>query len=866
MAKKKKRVKAGRNDALKNLGSKKVFQSPSSRDGARLALFVSSLLLKSLVAASGVNLLTIIVSISLPVNVEAPAFAQTTCTVPCQDSEVGDTVTIDGGEEATVVELLSNNDPNSATAVTAWVKLDNDEYYNVLSNGQSYWFNDEQYEVSNITATSTSATFTSVSNPSLTNDVSLVLNQDGFVSTFPDSSTSDSIPQSTRTYDGSDGVVAVAQGSNGGNGSFGIFFVPPGDGGNGDTLDDLNVSFPNVSNIEVVSTQDPPNPYVSPFIKAGLEVGSIGGNGGKGGDSVFNFWSPGDGGTGASGGDVNVTNNMDITTKGSYQRSGRTIGIYGIFAYSISGTGGDGGDGVLAPGGGTGGGSLSGGSVEVTNNGNVSTNGENSHAIYAISRAGNGGDGGFQVGLFGSSGSGGASSNGGNVTVTNSLSGELSTDGLISHGIYATSIGGAGGDGGNSWNAFYSDADVGGGGGSGGDIDITNAGSIITNQSMSRGIYGSSIGGGGGSGGDAGSLVSFGGSGSEGGAAGLVTIENLGSIRTNADVSDGIYAQSIAGGGGAGGDSGGLVSIGGTGDKGGDGGSVTVVNSGSIETGFNFDFDIDPDTYGGRGIVAQSIGGGGGDGGDSGGMFAIGGSGDGGGKGGTVTVENSGSIVTYGPKAIGVFAQSVGGGGGNGGDATAVGAFFSLAIGGDGASGGEGGVVKVTTGGALTNGVSSVTTTGDNSTGIFAQSVGGGGGNGGGSLSIAVGAFGALSIGIGGTGGGGGLGGDVTLEANPGTSLISTSGDNSGGLFAQSVGGGGGNGGQGSSAPGNAGTTGSAPGASLTVPSGVRTLISGNNFGTGGTKGNGGHHGGSGGTAGTSGNAGAAVIFDNTGT
>ena len=96
---------------------------------------------------------------------------------------------------------------------------------------------------------------------------------------------------------------------------------------------------------------------------------------------------------------------------------------------------------------------------------------------------------------------------------------------------------------------------------------------------------------------------------------------------------------------------------------------------------------------------------------------------------GAVTVEVTPLIETFGERSRGIYAQSVGGGGGNGGFAVQVaggyGVSASIAVGGSGGSGGEGGTVDI-------NGDVTVRTNGDYSEGIFAQSVGGGGGNGGG--------------------------------------------------------------------------------------------------------------------------------------
>ncbi|MEH6549856.1 MAG: hypothetical protein V7744_07720 [Pseudomonadales bacterium] len=72
--------------------------------------------------------------------------------------------------------------------------------------------------------------------------------------------------------------------------------------------------------------------------------------------------------------------------------------------------------------------------------------------------------------------------------------------------------------------------------------------------------------------------------------------------------------------------------------------------------------------------------------------------------------------------------RSIGGGGGNGSDATAISVDFAVAVGGDGGAGGAGGIITMND--TTTDG-NSVKTDGDNSDGISLQSIGGGGGKGG---------------------------------------------------------------------------------------------------------------------------------------
>src|SRR5262249_35772143 len=144
------------------------------------------------------------------------------------------------------------------------------------------------------------------------------------------------------------------------------------------------------------------------------------------------------------------------------------------------------------------------------------------------------------------------------------------------------------------------------------------------------------------------------------------------------------------------------------------------------------------------------------------------------------------------------LAQSIGGGGGNGGFSFAgtlaipTGNSLNMAasLGGFGAGGGNADVVIV-------NSTGIISTTQDHASGVVAQSLGGGGGNGG--LSVA-GVFNfssknntpSITASVGGLGGAGGFAADVTVTRNGATTTV---GDFSDGIVAQSIGGGGGNGG-----------------------------------------------------------------------
>ena len=215
------------------------------------------------------------------------------------------------------------------------------------------------------------------------------------------------------------------------------------------------------------------------------------------------------------------------------------------------------------------------------------------------------------------------------------------------------------------------------------------------------------------------------------------------------------------------------VSDGGNGGSGGNAGTVSVTNASSIITGW---MDPDGNVHGhdSAGILAQSIGGGGGNGAFSvsgavgllcAPSLSFGGSGAGGGNGAAVTINNTGAaIITLGDRAAGIFGQSVGGGGGNGGFSVAGGLSCSLVdlaltYGSNGGFGGNAGAVTINSGAST-----GIATSGNDSQAILAQSIGGGGGNG--AFSVAgdltlVGVGVGLSFGS--NGGSGGSGGAVTV-------------------------------------------------------------------------------------------------------
>ena len=479
----------------------------------------------------------------------------------------------------------------------------------------------------------------------------------------------------------------------------------------------------------------------------------------------------------------------------------------------------------------------SGGNISVTTDFSITTKGDHSQGIAAISSGAGGGlyvwdgNGGFQWGD-----SNIASNSSGAVTVTNT--GEIDVHGIDSHGIVAQSIGGGGGmlqstatlattsySSGYAISTSQSQQTVGGQSAASHSsaVTVTNRGDIWTHGGYATSttsasssdstelgggiaILAQSIGGGGGANGGKGAIGNIGGAGSNtgGGSNGsTVSVYNSGNLTTVGSEAHGIVAQSIGGGGGQGRNKKGLFgAVGGSGGPGGGGGYAVVKHEDSSNITVSGDYA--------SGIIVQSVGGGGGVGGQAtawgiGISSATGGSGGSGGGGGTAKVVqfgDAGTIATAGYHGTALLVQSIGGGGGVGGNAkstsASVGLGISIAHGGSGGLGGSGGSAL-----AYTNG--KVVTTGTDAAALVVQSIGGGGGNGGLATAKAltegvpfdeVGNTVSLSISVshGGSGGSGGNGGTAEAHVYAG-SHISTSGDGAVGVLVQSIGGGGGSGG-----------------------------------------------------------------------
>ncbi|MFV0282313.1 MAG: autotransporter outer membrane beta-barrel domain-containing protein [Castellaniella sp.] len=546
--------------------------------------------------------------------------------------------------------------------------------------------------------------------------------------------------------------------------------------------------------------------------QAGIRIDVSGGNGGNGKhtDYEYSHW----GGNGAGGRNIDYGLSKSVVTSASrgvdLHSGGGNGGLYGN-ANGPDGGYGIGGDGHLARAtltdttvsgigfgvaaqslGGTGsdsalpagfggerdsgrGGNAGEATVSLLGMTSVTVHGPGPDTVSAgvgmLSMGGNGGTA-QHIGDFGGHSNAGRGGDASTVTFTSSAGSSVVSQGDGVYGVVARSLGG------NASTNNYADTRA-GDGGNAGPVIIANGGTISTLGSRSIGIFALSQGGQGGNGGDG--TWARGHPGGAGGAPGAITITNTGAIKTGS--SDTVGAKGIVANvlGGEGGEGGGGGSFG----RGGDGGpgaqadqAISITNAGDIAT-------VGNDA---AAVLASSAGGGGGLAETTNGIMAVGGGrGGAGGAGGRIIMDNTGGIATLGDNSAAVSLQSIGGGGGFGGDANATGVITSIAIGGNGGAGGNGGELRFSSNG-------SIYTQAGNSSGVVLQSVGGGGGSAGSASAVGVGVGLNITLSNGGRGGGGGSGSSVSFtQTSPG--IIGTLGAHSDGVLAQSIGGGGGNGG-----------------------------------------------------------------------
>lgn len=586
-----------------------------------------------------------------------------------------------------------------------------------------------------------------------------------------DGSQINAVVSNTSLTTGSGLVVTsiASDGGDGGEGKTSNAQANGGNGGNGGTGGTVNVV---TSDFSVAG-------------QGGIVASSQGGNGGEGGEAENGVFGNAYGGVGGAGGDGGFINVSNTTADGS---TGTLVidvtSVPGLLAESIAGNGSVGGEGHSGGNGGNGGqgGTGSGVIVDISQADSgglatITTAGDNSSGVIARSYGGAGGDGGDGHGIGTGGGAGAGSGPGGGIDVE--YTGEISTNGSLSDGIFAQSVGGFSGDAGGTYGFVAYGAgsqSAGGGGGVTVHYDGTGGNGISTSGNDSDGIFAQSQGGGGGKASTTTGLISLSGDedGSAGGSGGALGVTAAGTITTSGTRSRGVVVQSIGGTGGDGGSARGLLSIGGAGGGGGAGGDISATSTADITTSGE-------DAIG---ILLQSVGGGGGSAGSTAGITAIGGKGGAGAVAGEVASTIGGTVSTSGTGADGVLAQSIGGSGGQGSNTLALSVGFSMAIAGDGGTGNDGGEVYLTT----TSG-SSVSTQGDSARGLAAMSVGGGGGHGGNAFSVSANYDPSVAVAVGGSGDAGGSGGAVTVDA---LGSVSTTGDNATAISALSVGGSGG--------------------------------------------------------------------------
>ncbi|WP_226646377.1 autotransporter outer membrane beta-barrel domain-containing protein [Microbulbifer variabilis] len=518
----------------------------------------------------------------------------------------------------------------------------------------------------------------------------------------------------------------------------------------------------------------------------GIQASVKGGDGGNGGDANTNFFADSYGGAGGDGGEVagvniknvdssgEVTGSISITSSGDYD--------HGIVAELVGGDGGQGGigSGDTSYGGDGGNGGVANDADVTLEEVTITTSGEEAQGLLVRSYGGAGGAGGQPGVAFSVNGADGTAAAGGEVNIA--FTGSITTSGTEARAMLFQSVGGFSGDGGDagsSFNAYGANTTSAEADGGAITVSIGSGSSLTTTGDVAPALTAHSVGGSGGAGSSSNDISALGSSGSSGGDGGEVnvTIDDA-SFSTATEKSTAILLQSIGGGGGSGGSSTGITAVGGSGGSGGDGGEVFLtVSEATITT-------ADDNSYG---ISIASIGGGGGTAGSASGIESVGGTGGDGGSGDKVQLEaDELTITTEGDDSDAILIQSLGGGGGDGGGAFSLSAEFSAAYGGTGGDGGTGGevIIKPDTDSSL-----SITTSGSRSSGIVAHSIGGGGGTGGADISISAGILVDVDLGMSGGGGNGADADSVTVDID---ADVMTSGNHSKGIEARSVGGGGG--------------------------------------------------------------------------
>jgi hypothetical protein len=407
------------------------------------------------------------------------------------------------------------------------------------------------------------------------------------------------------------------------------------------------ISLPGVTAIGSNTPSNPPDPLVSAAAGASQATGSSGGN------VTINL----NGTTGAAGADSVAMLEQSIGGGGGTIRFDVVMGnaTDDVYDGPVSGVG------FSASLGGTDGAHNNGGNIASYQAGMIMTSGANSPGALIQSIGGGGGRAVMDIYVptgatvdpitFNLGGTNGSYESGGNIVFTHD--GAIETGGVLSTGEIIQSVGGGGGQaslylhgaGADQTAVSVTMGSVGGSNLNGGDIDATFSGGVMTEGAHANGLFIQSVGGGGGEAQiqGAGSLdVNLGGGSGDGGN---VSLTNLGGVYTFGDGSNGVFLQSIGGGGGAV-----MIGI--------DPPDVTL-SGGGIGNGGDISFtqtgDIDVMGADSIGIIAQSIGGGGGyvEG-------AFHGTAGGVGQGGSIDLTVDGKIMALEANSTGIFAESTG--------------------------------------------------------------------------------------------------------------------------------------------------------------------------------------------------------------
>ncbi|MBA4789571.1 MAG: hypothetical protein H2042_07745, partial [Rhizobiales bacterium] len=370
---------------------------------------------------------------------------------------------------------------------------------------------------------------------------------------------------------------------------------------------------------------------------------------------------------GGAAGDVSVILSSSINVPALPPVGGlNTDNAYGIYALSVGGYSGatDNKDSAL-------GGNAGSVSVVLNPGAQINMRGDNSIAVYAFSAGG--------LSWYAEDGvsNGHQNGNGGDVSVTVARNAAITTNGELGVGILAVSTGGNANtsqqppdslENGGSPNSVPSTLAP---PGNAGNVTVDNRGTITTQGDVAIGILAASATGGRGVGllkensDGTYEIDQVGQVGPGAGTPGTVTVTNAGTISTSGVGAIGILGLSLGGSGGVMDSKPGLLNLLGshTAGTGANGNSVYIIDAGTITT----------TGIAALGILAESVGGGGGTATGTSGVIAIGTNGGVGGNGSTVSVEKrGGSVTTQGDGAFGILAHSVGGGGGNGANATGL--------------------------------------------------------------------------------------------------------------------------------------------------------------------------------------------------